>query len=45
MQQIRVRTERRTQLLDITADVQAALDGTNGASGARSSSCRTRRPA
>jgi secondary thiamine-phosphate synthase enzyme len=34
MEQIRVRTERRTQLLDITADVQAALDGPNGANGA-----------
>jgi secondary thiamine-phosphate synthase enzyme len=34
MQQIRVRTERRTQLIDITSDVQAALDGTNGASAA-----------
>ena len=27
MREIRVRTERRTQLLDITRDVQAALDG------------------
>src|SRR4051794_16783591 len=34
MQQIRVRTERRTQLLDITSDVQAALNGANGASAA-----------
>ena len=34
MQQIRVRTERRTQLLDITRDVQAALDGVDGASAA-----------
>ena len=39
MQQIRVRTERRTQLIDITSDVQAALDSadgtaTNGASAA-----------
>jgi secondary thiamine-phosphate synthase enzyme len=34
VQQIRVRTERRTQLIDITADVQAALDGTNGTSAA-----------
>ena len=37
MEQIRVRTERRTQLLDITADVQAALDAaiaTNGANSA-----------
>ena len=34
MQQIRVRTERRTQLVDITSDVQAALDGVDGASAA-----------
>src|SRR5262249_72141 len=34
MQQIRVRTERRTQLIDITRDVQAALDSANGASAA-----------
>ena len=34
MQQIRVRTERRTQLVEITRDVQAALDGANGASAA-----------
>jgi secondary thiamine-phosphate synthase enzyme len=39
VQQIRVRTERRTQLIDITSDVQAALDSadgtaTNGASAA-----------
>jgi len=34
MQQIRVRTERRTQLVDITKDVQAALDGSDGASAA-----------
>jgi secondary thiamine-phosphate synthase enzyme len=34
VQQIRVRTERRTQLIDITSDVQAALDGTNGGSAA-----------
>jgi secondary thiamine-phosphate synthase enzyme len=27
MREIRVRTERRTQLVDITGDVQAALDG------------------
>ena len=27
MHEIRVRTERRTQLVDITRDVQAALDG------------------
>ena len=31
MQQIRVRTERRTQLIDITRDVQAVLDGVDGA--------------
>ena len=30
MQEIRVRTERRTQLVDITGDVQAALDGDAG---------------
>src|SRR5205823_4352389 len=34
MQQIRVRTERRTQLIDITSDVQAALDGADAASAA-----------
>jgi secondary thiamine-phosphate synthase enzyme len=34
MQQIRVRTERRTQLVDITKDVQAALDKSDGASAA-----------
>ena len=34
MERIRVRTERRTQLVDITRDVQAALDGANGASAA-----------
>src|SRR3954454_6245387 len=34
MQQIRVRTERRTQLIDITSDVQAAVDGANGSSAA-----------
>jgi len=34
MQQIRVRTERRTQLIDITPDVQAALDGADGSSAA-----------
>jgi secondary thiamine-phosphate synthase enzyme len=36
VQSIRVRTERRTQLLDITKDVQAALGSTdgNGADGA-----------
>jgi secondary thiamine-phosphate synthase enzyme len=30
MREIRVRTERRTQLVDITGDVQAALDGNGG---------------
>jgi secondary thiamine-phosphate synthase enzyme len=30
MREIRVRTERRTQLVDITRDVQAALDGDGG---------------
>jgi secondary thiamine-phosphate synthase enzyme len=34
VQEIRVRTERRTQLVDITADVQAALSDTEGASAA-----------
>jgi secondary thiamine-phosphate synthase enzyme len=34
VQQIRVRTERRTQLIDITSDVQAVLQGTNGGSAA-----------
>jgi secondary thiamine-phosphate synthase enzyme len=34
MHEIRVRTERRTQLIDITRDVQGALDGANGASAA-----------
>jgi secondary thiamine-phosphate synthase enzyme len=34
MQAIRVRTERRTQLIDITRDVQGALEGANGASAA-----------
>ena len=34
MQEIRVRTERRTQLVDITGKVQDALNGTNGASAA-----------
>jgi len=34
MQQIRVRTERRTQLVDITGDVQAVLDAADGASAA-----------
>src|SRR5438093_8267763 len=30
MREIRVRTERKTQLVDITHDVQAALDGDSG---------------
>jgi secondary thiamine-phosphate synthase enzyme len=34
MQQIRVRTERRTQLIDITSDVQAAIDAADGAGAA-----------
>src|SRR3982750_1977699 len=34
MQQIRVRTERRTQLLALPPDVQAALDGADGSSAA-----------
>jgi secondary thiamine-phosphate synthase enzyme len=34
MQEIRVRTERRTQLIDITKQVQEALNGTDGASAA-----------
>jgi len=34
MQQIRVRTERRTQLIDITSHVQAALDRADGSSAA-----------
>jgi secondary thiamine-phosphate synthase enzyme len=32
MREIRIRTERKTQLLDITGDVQAALDGLSEAS-------------
>jgi secondary thiamine-phosphate synthase enzyme len=32
VREIRVRTERRTQLLDITRDVEAALDGAESAS-------------
>jgi secondary thiamine-phosphate synthase enzyme len=32
VQEIRIRTERRTQLLDITEDVEAALDGAANAS-------------
>jgi secondary thiamine-phosphate synthase enzyme len=34
VQEIRIRTERRTQLVDITVDVQAALADTEGASAA-----------
>src|SRR5213593_5248627 len=34
MQEIRVRTERRTQLLDITGKVQGALNGADGATAA-----------
>jgi secondary thiamine-phosphate synthase enzyme len=34
MQEIRVRTERRTQLLDITGKVQEAVNGANGATAA-----------
>ena len=34
MQEITLRTERRTQLLDITQDVQQALGATNGAAAA-----------
>src|SRR5919204_726159 len=34
MQEITLRTERRTQLVDITAQVQEALSGTNGAAAA-----------
>ncbi len=34
MQEIRVRTERRTQLLDITGKVQESLNGANGATAA-----------
>jgi secondary thiamine-phosphate synthase enzyme len=34
MQEIRLRTERKTQLLDITARVQEALGDTNGAAAA-----------
>src|SRR5579872_755428 len=32
MQEIRIRTERRTQLLDITREVEGALNGAGGAS-------------
>ncbi len=31
MQEITLKTDRKTQLVDITQDVQAALDGANGA--------------
>ena len=34
MREIRLRTDRRTQLVDITRDVQDALGGANGASAA-----------
>ena len=34
MQEIALRTERRTQLLDITDQVEAALNGVNGAAAA-----------
>jgi secondary thiamine-phosphate synthase enzyme len=34
MQEIRIRTERRTQLVDITSEVQAALNGSGEASAA-----------
>ena len=34
MQEIRIQTERRTQLVDITRDVQAALNDIDGASAA-----------
>jgi secondary thiamine-phosphate synthase enzyme len=34
MQEIRIRTERRTQLVDITSEVQAALNGSGDASAA-----------
>ena len=34
MQEITLRTERRTQLLDITDQVEAALNGVNGAAAA-----------
>ncbi len=32
MREIAIRTARRTQLVEITEDVQSAVDGTNGAS-------------
>jgi secondary thiamine-phosphate synthase enzyme len=34
MREIRVRTDRRTQLVDITRDVESSLDGLDGASAA-----------
>ena len=34
MQTIKIRTERKTQLVDITDQVQQALDGSNGAAAA-----------
>jgi secondary thiamine-phosphate synthase enzyme len=34
VREISLKTERRTQLVDITADVEAALNGTNGAAAA-----------
>ena len=34
MREISLKTERRTQLVDITAEVEAALNGTNGAAAA-----------
>jgi secondary thiamine-phosphate synthase enzyme len=34
MREFRLRTERRTQLVDITQQVQATLDGANGAAAA-----------
>ena len=34
MQEITLRTDRRTQLVDITSQVQEALNGTNGAAAA-----------
>ena len=34
MREINLKTERRTQLVDITAEVEAALNGTNGAAAA-----------
>jgi secondary thiamine-phosphate synthase enzyme len=34
MEEIRLRTERRTQIVDITAQVQGAIDGGNGVAAA-----------